>query len=1128
MNWNESQNQAIEERGKNILVSAAAGSGKTAVLVERIRKLVVEEQVPVDRFLIVTFTNAAASEMKERLSKSLNAEAETADEERIKYIRRQLNLIGSANISTFHGFALEVLRRYFYLTDIEPGFKVCDEEQAAIMRIQAIDNIFEKHFDEGDKDFISFISRYGSDRHERKAKEIVMELHRMVMSIPKPFEWLSEKTASLNMPFEEFIESDYVKYICEDTVSALDTYIKGIKLMAESMDDGGVPALALKFYDQSEALSEVDFAALSYAELAEQVKGISMPRMVPVKAEKPALAEIKEDLENLKKKAEKDFKEVKDKYFKHPLEDYHQDICEVYPQAVFLEKLVREFHGEFRRLKAEKNVIDFNDIEHYALDIFEKEPAAAEEYRKKFEYIFIDEYQDSNDVQETLIKYIARDNNLFMVGDVKQSIYKFRLAEPEIFMNKYKAYSADEDEKSIKIDFNENYRSKAGVINAVNTIFLGRMEGYDDEGRLNKGMAYEGNLEYDSEVIVNDILIEEGVEIDEEIRNLKKEEIEARAAVNIIREWLGKEIYDAKKDCIRNIQYRDIVILMRSTKGSASAYQSVLEEAGIPVFVEDGEGYFDTIEISMIENMLRVIDNSRQDVPLLSVLYSPVMNFSLEELMDIRLGTSEKEFYKAFDAYSAEGEDEVLRNKCLEAKKRIESWKMKARSVDISELVWSLMWDTGYYTYAGALPGGVQRQANLRALADKALNLSKQGVNDLYGLLMYIDALRGKNISIGQVKIASEEDNVVRIMTVHKSKGLEFPVVIAAGSGKNFNTKSKVSGLSALKKAGYCMDNVNPEKHWYRKTIIQSLIERMAKKESLEEEKRILYVEYTRAMDKLIILASVKDYESKQTQFEADLASQAGSALEYVAPAGLKTTVYYMGDVSLDHAEESAAKDAVKDILKNDECRDEEVERRLSFKYPFADNTQMKYKYSVTELNHGSEPAELMFRVPSFAASEHEFTAAEKGTITHKAMEYIDFGSKDIDAEIEILVQKNIFSESEAEVINRVGIAAFIDSEIGKRAAKAEVLKKEQLFTMMTEKDGASVMVQGIIDCFFEEDGEVVLIDYKNSNVRSDEILTERYIEQINLYAKAIEESTGKKVKERYLYLMKDCRFLGI
>ena len=1128
MNWNTSQNQAIEERGKNILVSAAAGSGKTAVLVERIRKLVVEEQVSVDRFLIVTFTNAAASEMKERLSKSLNAEAETADEERIKYIRKQLSLINTANISTFHGFALEVLRRYFYMTDIEPGFKVCDEEQATIMRLQAIDNIFEKHFDENDPAFLSFISRYGSDRHERKAKEMVMELHRMVMSIPKPFEWLSEKTESLNMPFEEFIESDYVKCICEDTAAALRTYVEGIKLIAERLDNGGGCTLALKFYDQAGKLETMDFASLSYAELAEEIKGLSMPRMAAVKDEKELLKEIKEDIDILKKKTEKDFKDVKDNYFKLSLEDYHQDVREVYPQAVFLEQLVKEFHGEFRRLKSEKNFIDFNDIEHYALDIFEKEPAAAEEYRNKFEYIFIDEYQDSNDVQETLIKYISRDDNLFMVGDVKQSIYKFRLAEPEIFMNKYKAYSADENEKSIKIDFNENYRSKAGVIDAVNSIFLGRMEGYDDEGRLNKGLAYEGELEYPGEIVINDVLIDEDMELDDEIKNLKKEEIEARTAAGIIHDWVGREIYDAKKDCVRKIEYRDIVILMRSTKGSAAAYQSVLEEAGIPVFVEEGEGYFDTIEISLVENMLRVIDNSRQDVPLISVLYSPVMNFTLEELMDIRLGTSEKEFHMAFDAYSREGENEELRQKCMDAKKTIGLWKMKARSVDISELVWSLMWDTGYYTYAGALPGGVQRQANLRALADKALNLSRQGINDLYGLLMYIDAIRGKKVSIGQVKIASEEDNVVRIMTVHKSKGLEFPVVIAAGSGKNFNTRNRVPGISAHKRAGYCMNNVNPEKHWYRKTILQTLIERMAKKEGLEEEKRILYVEYTRAMDKLIILASVKDYEKKRVQFEADFPSQASSPLEYVAPAGIETSVRYMGDVQINQLEENAVRDEIKDILKSRECRDEEVSRRLSFRYPFEKQVDMKYKYSVTELNHGSETLDILLRVPSFASDEHVFTAAERGTITHKAMEYINFASEDIDGEIEILVQKNIFSEAEADVINRAGIAAFIDSEVGKRAAKADVLRKEQPFTMMTELDGNTVMVQGIIDCFFEEDGEIVLVDYKNSNVTSEEVLSERYGEQIKLYTKALEESTGKKVKERYLYLMKEGKFLKL
>ena len=1118
MNWNKAQTEAIELRNKNILVSAAAGSGKTAVLVERIRRLVVDEEVSIDRFLVVTFTNAAASEMKEKIVKSLTKEAQTADDKKLSYIRRQLSLVAGANISTFHGFALEMLRRYFYLTDLEPGFSVCDEDQAEILAMKAADNIFERHFEENSPQFIRFLSRYAGDRNERAAKQMVTDLYRMIMSIPEPFEWLDRSTQALSITDDEFMSGRIMSAILDDSRDAVSEFREYVEEMSDLLNESGVFHLEEKFRGYLESFPAENAA---YDEIAAFLE-IPFPRMVTTKDEKELLAGIKDDLSAIRKRGTRELNDIKSRYFSQTPSEMAEDLRSTYDMAVFLSELVREYADEFRRLKAEKNLVDFSDIEHYALRILAAEPKVSEEYRKKFRYIFIDEYQDSNDVQEKLIEYISREDNLFMVGDVKQSIYKFRLAEPEIFMEKYHRYASEDEVNSTRIDFNENYRSKRGVIDAVNRVFMGRMEGYSEENRLNKGVAYEGELEYPAEIFVSISREPEDAEIDDEILKLRKEEIEALSACDIIRQNLGTEIYDVPSQSIRKMEYRDMVILMRSTRSGAGVYEAVLEEAGIPVYVDNGEGYFDTVEIEMIENMLRVTDNSRQDYPLIAVLFSPVMGFSVDDLTDIRLAKRDGEFYKAFEYYTEAGKDERLRKKCLDARDTFEKWQQAALSEGLSDLVWSLIWDTGYYTYAGALPGGMQRQANLRALADRTLRLSEQGIRDLYGLITYIDILKTRNIPVGQVKTCSEDDNVVRIMTVHKSKGLEFPLVIAAGSAKKFNLRQKSRNVSCHKRLGFGILNVNETEHWYKKTVLQNLIERQSVKESYEEEKRILYVEYTRAMDKLYILGCTGDYNEEDYPVR-----HAASPLDFVSGMGLAYHIRTLEDVSDAAAAAKASKEDIRRILHSKEMPSGEVACRLSYTYPYEALTRMKYKYSVTEMS-GHMDESVPLRTDVFDETERKLSAAEKGTVTHKVMQYIPFDAEDIDGEIRCLVQKNILSEDEADAVNRTGIKAFLESGIGKRAASAERIWREQPFTMMTELDGTEVMVQGIIDCFFSENGEAVIVDYKNTSVKSDEILAERYIRQLDLYQQAVEESYGMKVKERYLYLLMEGRMLKL
>lgn len=1129
MEWNKAQKEAIENRSKNLLVAAAAGSGKTTVLIERIKRLILEDRIPVDRFLIVTFTKAAASEMKEKIVAALTGAIDTAgSREDIVYLKRQLDLVGRASISTFHSFALDVIRRYFYLTDVEPDFRICDEAQSALLKVQAVDELFTDKFREKNQDFIDFITCYAGDRNENRAKDIILETYRMIQSIAEPFEWLEKMTENLSMSADEFEKSPLCGFIKEDTAGVVDFVRKTFEGLAELLSDAGVYSLAGKFEAELAAIKSADVSGMNYSQAADFVSGIKIPKMVVTKAEKEAYAEVKKQAVYLKDGAKKQLEDIKSRYFVCGLSEYMEDINGTYRYACILRGLVKEFHSSFKALKAEKSLIDFNDIEHYALEILSHEDAAAE-YRDKFEYIFIDEYQDSNDVQDTLISRIKRENNLFMVGDVKQSIYKFRLAEPELFMQKYDEYSRSKN--SLKIDLNQNFRSKGRVIAAVNTVFESIMEDYGPEAALHKGVSYEGELDVNPVLVILDRKKDPDIELDEEIAGMKKAETEALIAADIIKKTLGQKIYDAKRGCEREITKKDIVILMRSTRFNAPVFAQILENENIPVYIDDSDGYFDTIEISLVEDMLSLIDNSRQDIPLIGVLHSPVFGFTIDELADIRLECKGTPYYEAFRNYADNGGNTELKAKCADAKQAIAGWKQMARDIPLSELVWKLIWETGYYTYAGALPGGGQRQANLRALADKAMEAAEGGIYDVYGFLKYIEAVKDKKIEIGQIKTVGEADDVVRIMTIHKSKGLEFPVVIGAGMGSRFNFRNREADLALHRQMGIGITYINPAEHWKRKTLIQNIIEKCVRNESFEEEKRILYVELTRAMDRLIMIGAVREFEGNEYKYMTESPETAVCPLDFAAPAAYKDgscidiKTINMQSLSANAEASQRGRDKVRALIETDStvCSDE-IRRKLSFEYSNMNEVRTRYKYSVTELNREAagqaEHNEINLKIPAFAAEASEISEAMKGSATHKVMEHIDFIEENLDSIIDGLADKNIITGQEKQAVNRDGILSFIRSDIGKRAANAKNLKREQPFTILKEKDGIEVMVQGIIDCFFEEAGGLVLIDYKNSSLKSEELLKKRYREQLDIYAEALEKTTQKPVKERYLFLL--------
>ena len=815
--------------------------------------------------------------------------------------------------------------------------------------------------------------------------------------------------------------------------------------------------------------------------------------------------------------------------------------------------------------KADKNIVDFDDVMHYAIDILSDDLVAAE-YRDRFRYIFIDEFQDSNMLQETIIGRIAGKDNLFMVGDVKQSIYKFRLAEPEIFRAKYALYAQESEEESIKIDLSNNFRSKYAVTETVNTVFERIMDGYDGNARLKCTVdrAYPG-IETECHIVVPQAQESESGSYDD----AKPEE---KMILKLIRESLGKEIYDVKQGVYRNVEYRDIVVLSRSRSG-IKTLERFLNNEGVPAFGENTGGYFETVEVQVFTNLLRMIDNTSQDIPLISVMRCPVFDFSVEELAAVRIECRDGSFYEAVKGYTEGGADEALKEKLSRMLQQIAYWKELKNTITLEELVRILLYDTGYFDYCSGLPSGKQRISNLRLLVEKAGQFEQTSHSGLYGFISYIEAMKKNNLSIGEAKVIGENENVVRVMTVHKSKGLEFPVVILTGMGRSIRARGAGSGSIMHKDFAIGMPYVNRDEKWHRKTLLQRVIEAQKANEEFEEEIRILYVAMTRAMDQLLLTGTVKDPQKLD-----EVAGIGKSFIEMVygpmSDAGEKIVIHERieEDSSCDDSRVNSRARIADVFCMSREITDDRlrelIDERLSFEYPYRDISGVKSKYSVTELNRlrqeklaeeagenaddmseayakaaaGEMPGERDERSttlaqPAFSMERDSISSMQAGTLMHLVVEKLDFaeaaahGRQYIRETIDRLCEDGTITDEEAAAVRIDNIEAFFRGEPGKRAAMSKHLYKEREFILRRNVKGADTIVQGIIDCYFEEEDGIVLIDYKNSyagNEERERELVRMYEGQIDIYREALEIASGKPVKEAYLYLFGSKKFIAV
>ena len=1181
MKWTKEQERAITLRSKNILVAAAAGSGKTAVLVERIKRLILEDGCGIDNMLIVTFTNAAAAEMKEKIEKAIRKEI-AENPEAAPRLKRQLDLMPLANISTFHAFALEVIRRYFYIINIDPNFKICDNIQQELLKEQALDELLRRYYDEAAPEFFAFLNRYSGDRNDSRLRNTLRKTFEVIQSLPEPYQWLAAAVSDLGLDFDEFSQGKIIDFIMQDArerlAEATDELQRAAELARREAHEGVCELYAAYLNLAHGLLAAAEDR--SFEQLRTMLEQAKMPSLLK-KYFRPDESHTQESLDELKELLEHAREPLKDAvsslrkdYFYDSLENIHAEMRATHADGRFFLKLMEDYRDIFSELKAAKGVLDFSDIEHYAFEIL-KDGEASEYYRQRFAYIFIDEYQDSNILQEALIGQIKRDNNLFMVGDVKQSIYKFRLAEPEIFQGKYRAYALEEEQAerdgteslSEKIDLNKNFRSKKSVIDFINEVFCKIMPGYDENAALYLGDSFGEQCNFAPRLFLSEVSWTADVEIDDELKNMIKVEKEALSAVKIIKDSLGSMIFDSKLGTERPLKKRDIVILMRGIKSYGDIFYRVLSDNNLPAFVDDNDGYFDTMEINIFMSLLALLDNEEQDIPLLTVMRSEIFGFTISEMAEIRIasyggeGESRRKagsYHEAVLEYSRDGGIAELRDKCAASMDKLTEWRRLAQILPLEELVWQLMLDTGFYVAMGAMPAGSQRQANLRALADKALGYRKAQGGSLYGFMQYIEAVKQHKLTMGQVKMAAEGEDTIRIMTIHKSKGLEFPMVLLAGFCRRLNYTRTGKDIAVHKDLGIGFPLVNYEESWMKTGIIQNAIRAKLHREEADEEKRILYVAMTRAKDILYILGICDDRDESREK----LLTQAPKDSSYLAMCGKLIygewdRVQFIENEELQSISRGARRNARRalELLDRDEggapdtdSRERlEIERRMSFKYPYAGDLELKSKYSVSEINavnaqtgleQRKEIAAIELSEPKSFKLRTDFTAAQIGTITHKILEKLDF-AKALDTEetvaayiselLTLMVRDEFLTAEEAAAADSEKLVGYVLSPLGRRMADAQrenKLERERAFNLMYETGGAQTMIQGIIDCFFEEAGELVLVDYKTTQIRDKSSLAarrpeirQRYRTQIELYRRALAAATGKTVKEAYLYL---------
>lgn len=1214
--WTEEQKKVIDVRNKNVLVSAAAGSGKTAVLVERILSLVCgegedEKPLDVDRLLVVTFTKAAAAEMRERVGLALEKRLE-ADPEN-EHLQKQQTLIHSAQITTIDSFCQYVIRNYFHQIDLDPAFRIGDEGELKLLKGDVVQELLEEHYGAEDPEerarFTEFVEVYATGKSDVAIENLILQLYEFAVSYPYPKRWLAECMEPYRAQTEEDLErSPWMQFLMNYVNRTFADLEQEIRRMLDICHLPGGPYM---YEDAVQAdLLQVQelLSCRGYENIRERLTDLSFARL-STKKDPNVEEERKNQIKAFRESMKKSLKDLKEKFFNLPLTGVLDVIQKAAPTTAVLLSLTAEFADRYQEKKRLKNLADFPDLEHLALEILVEDVETGEDSRMKivptdaarelsarYAQIMIDEYQDSNLIQEIILNSVSRGQgipNVFMVGDVKQSIYRFRLARPELFMEKYHTYPQSDEAAEIRIDLHKNFRSRREVLEGTNDVFEKLMTEavggitYDSAAALYLGAEMP---EPESGINVPELLLLEKNKDslpeteDTDQAELTDRELEAHAAADCIRRVMAEgKVWDREAGAFRSVRYGDIVILLRSLTGWGDVYARVLNAAGIPAHTESRTGYFTTIEIQTLLNLLRIVDNPRQDIPLAAVMKSMIGGFTDVELAKIKSAYPDVKFHEACRKYAEKKKKENVKKQDAKGKDaectievqiqeklqtffhNLRTYREHAEFLPIHELIEELLRITGYGDYLAAEPAGTQREANVRMLIERAIAFEKTSYRGLFHFVRYMEQLQSYKEDFGEAGILGENENAVRIMTIHKSKGLEFPVVIVAGLGKSFNRQDIRSRVVIHPELGVGVDWVDAELRTRTASLPKRVLQRALDLEMLGEELRVLYVAFTRAKEKLILLGSAAKLEEKMGKsLSFRTISTAGTYLDWVLPAvaGSGESPFEVKTVTLEGQTEEALirqmeKEEQWEIFAHPEelpGTDEEyaklLEKQLSDTYPWQEDITLQGKFSVSELKKMGQteeedadtllyPAEeIVPYIPRFMSEKEPISGAARGTAYHRALECLDFRelyhSEKVKEGLARLVEEGRMTQEQADVVRPYDIYAFARTPLAKRmsAARArEEFHTEQPFVIrMPAREleigcgsDEPVLIQGIIDAWFYEknengENEIVVVDYKTDFVKDGGELLKKYKKQLDYYQLTLERLTGKRVKEKIIY----------
>lgn len=1210
------QQKVIDTHGCNLLVSAAAGSGKTAVLVERIIQMIANDKQPVDidRLLVVTFTNAAASQMRERISLAISKRLEQEPDN--AHLQRQAALIHNAQITTIDSFCLFVIRNNFNEIALDPGFRVVDEGELNLLKQEVLQELLEECYadKENNSDFLYMVEYFSTGNQDKNIEEYILKLYQFAISNPWPLEWLQERKGDYKITdVTKLDECLWVQEGCRYIGKLLATCVERVEQCIRICEQPDGPYMYGELLEAEQQMLEKVSRLSTFTELYEAWETIHFDRL-PGKKDDSVSGFKRTLIQNIRKDIKGVIADIGESYFTFSPEMIVKKMEKANRAVEALIDVACAFLTHLEERKRKENMIDFSDMEHLALQVLLKktehgyEPTeAARDYRKHFYEILIDEYQDSNLVQELLLRSISGEeegnHNRFMVGDVKQSIYKFRLARPEILMEKLNSYSIEESECQ-RIDLHKNFRSRREILEGINFLFgqimstdLGGVA-YDEDAMLNPGAVFADDeadsTESASEHAVECLFLTKAETDDDELSAKGKE---ALLIATRIKELVGSFlVQDDETGVMRCAKYSDIVILLRSNAGWDEEFRKVFEKEQIPTYIASRTGYFQTREVQVVLQLLRVLDNPMQDIPLFGVLKSYFADFTEEEVAFLHACSQKRyatlwEQLQEFLLSEETAGNQALQSKVQDFLHFVEKYRQKTTYTPIHELLQELLIESGYLQYVTALPAGGQRRANIEMLLTRAAGFEQTSYYGLFHFVRYMEQLEKYEVDYGEANILDEQADVVRLMSIHKSKGLEFPICFAAGMAKRFNMQDGNGRLIADIDLGIGVDYVDFEQRVQSKTLRKNVIAQKMRQDNIGEELRVLYVAMTRAKEKLIITGVIPEAEKvllsvalqqqcSETILPFATRCSARSYLDFLLPALCRHVAFEeafgeqegnnvllpdspdisiilksMDDIAASQLQEAITQIGERqrlELAETDAMQLQQLKQKFERTYPFSYLEKLYTKTTVSELKKAAseelyektfakplyEPEEVIPYIPSFI-EESKMSGTARGSAYHRVMELLKWEKlailaqnewkEEIEREITDDIESGQISQEYGNAVQINKIMQFMETTLAERmrcAAKEGKLYREQPFVLGLPAsrlnaefpDTETILIQGIIDVYFEEAGQLIVVDYKTDAVNEAKELVKRYKTQLDYYEEALQQLTGKMVQEKIIY----------